>query len=81
MPGAAVGAVGVPVNEGDAIVALKAISAIFVVILDVLEVILASNPASALVALVISAVMLDVFAAIELVLAVILLASDHLRCR
>jgi hypothetical protein len=34
VPGAAVGAVGVPVNEGDAIVALKAIS-------DVLDVILA----------------------------------------
>ena len=40
--------------------------------LEVLEVILVSNPASAFVALVISAVMLDVFAAIEFVLAVIL---------
>ena len=66
------GAVGVPVNEGDAIVALNAISEVFVVILEVLEVILVSNPASAFVALVISAVMLDVFAAIEFVLAVIL---------
>ena len=66
------GAVGVPVNEGDAIVALNAISEVFVVMLEVLEVILVSNPASAFVALVISAVMLDVFAAIEFVLAVIL---------
>ena len=54
MPGAAVGAVGVPVNEGDAIVALKAISAIFVVILDVL----------AAMALVLD-VILAVFAAID----------------
>ena len=47
-------------------------SPVLVVILEVLEVILVSNPASALVALAISAVMLDVFAAIEFVLAVIL---------
>ena len=44
----------------------------FVVILEVLEVILVSNPASAFIALVISAVMLDVFAAIEFVLDVML---------
>jgi hypothetical protein len=37
VPGAAVGAVGVPVNEGDAIVARKAISDVFVVILAVLD--------------------------------------------
>ena len=37
VPAAAVGAVGVPVNEGEAIVALKAISEIFVVILKVFE--------------------------------------------
>ena len=66
------GAVGVPVNEGDAIVALNAISEVFVVILEVFEIILVSNPASALVALAISAVMLDVFAEIAFVLAVIL---------
>ena len=51
---------------------LVAISLVLVEILDVLEVILVSNPASAFVALVISAVMLDVFAAIEFVLDVIL---------
>jgi hypothetical protein len=51
----AVGAVGVPVNDGDAIVARNNISA-------VLFVTLASNAFSALVALVISAVILEVFA-------------------
>ena len=66
------GAVGVPVNEGDAIVALNAISEVFVVMLEVFAIILVSNPASAFVALVISAVMLDVFAAMAFVLDVIL---------
>ena len=60
MPAAAVGAVGVPVNEGDAIVARNNISAVFVVMLAVLDVILVSNAASAFVALVISAVILEV---------------------
>ena len=57
---AGVGAVGVPVNEGDSIVARNNISAVFAVILAVLELIRVSNPASAFVALVISAVILDV---------------------
>lgn len=35
VPGAAVGAVGVPVKEGDAIVARKSISEVFVVMLAV----------------------------------------------
>jgi hypothetical protein len=47
VPAAAVGAVGVPVNEGDAIVALKAISDVFDVILTVLDKILVSNNDSA----------------------------------
>jgi len=72
VPATAVGAVGVPVNEGDAIVALNAISEVFVVILEVFEAILVSNATSAFVALVISAVMLVVFAAIAFVLDVIL---------
>jgi hypothetical protein len=38
-----VGAVGVPVNEGDAIVALNAISEIFVVMLAVLDAIVVGN--------------------------------------
>jgi len=71
-PGAAVGAVGVPVNDGDAIVARSNISAVFVVILAVFDIILVSNEFSAFVALVISAVILAVFAAIEFVLLVIL---------
>ena len=37
------GAVGVPVNEGDAIVALNAISEIFVVMLAVLDAIVVGN--------------------------------------
>jgi hypothetical protein len=47
VPAAAVGAVGMPVNEGDAIVALKAISDVFDVILTVLDKILVSNNDSA----------------------------------
>ena len=58
---AAVGAVGVPVNDGDAIVARNNISAVFVVILAVFA-------AIAFILL----VMLAVFAAIALVLLVIL---------
>ena len=57
-PAAGVGAVGVPVNAGDSMVALNAISAIFCVILAVFAVTLVSNPFSALVALVTSAVKL-----------------------
>ena len=72
VPGAAVGAVGVPVNEGDAIVALKAISDIFDVILSVLDVIFVSNTDSAFCALAISEVILDVLAATEFVNEVIL---------
>ena len=72
MPGAAVGAVGVPVNEGDAIVALNAISAIFVVMLEVFDAILLSNNNSAFCALAISVVILAVFDAIKFVLDVIL---------
>jgi hypothetical protein len=60
VPGAAVGAVGVPVKDGDAIVARNNISAILVVMLAVFEVTLVSNAASAFVALVISAVILAV---------------------
>jgi hypothetical protein len=47
VPAAAVGAVGVPVNEGDSMVALKAISDVFDVILTVLDKILVSNNDSA----------------------------------
>ena len=47
VPAAAVGAVGVPVNEGDAMNALKAISDVFDVILTVLDKILVSNNDSA----------------------------------
>jgi hypothetical protein len=47
VPAAAVGAVGMPVNEGDAMVALKAISDVFDVILTVLDKILVSNNDSA----------------------------------
>ena len=49
VPAAAVGAVGMPVNEGDAMVALKAIS-------DVFDVTLESNPEIALIVDVILAV-------------------------
>jgi len=72
VPGIAVGAVGVPVNEGDAIVARNNMSAVFAVILDVFEVILVLKFDSALEALVISAVILAVLEAIEFVLLVIL---------
>ena len=73
VPAAAVGAVGVPVNEGEAMVALNAISFVFTVILDVLAVTLFSKEvilvvfAAILVVLVtmfaVLAVMLEVFAA------------------
>ena len=43
VPGAAVGAVGVPVNDGEAIVARNNISAVFAVMLDVLEAINVGN--------------------------------------
>ena len=76
VPGAAVGAVGVPVNDGEAIVARNKMSAVFAVILDVFDVTLVSNAASAFVALVISAVMLDVFAAMSVVLLVMLAVLD-----
>jgi hypothetical protein len=65
VPAGAVGAVGVPVNDGDAIVALNNMSAVFAVMLEVLDVILVSKAASAFVALVISAVMLAVLDAIN----------------
>ena len=47
VPAAAVGAVGMPVNEGDALVALKAISDVFDVMLAVLDKIFVSNNDSA----------------------------------
>jgi hypothetical protein len=86
VPGKAVGAVGVPVKDGDAIVALNNISAEFIVILvvlaamefvllvilEVLAVTLVLKAFSALVALVTSAVILAVLATIELVFEVIL---------
>ena len=74
VPGAAVGAVGVPVKLGDAIVERKAISAIFVVILAVLDVTLVSNAAILFVLVVmlaVFAVMLAVFAAIFVAFVVI----------
>ena len=61
VPKAAVGAVGVPVKEGDAMVARNDISAVFNMMFDVFELTLASNAASAFVALVISVVILVVF--------------------
>ena len=61
VPSEAVAAVGVPVNDGDKIVALNNISNVLVVMLVVLAAKLVFNAASALVALVISVVMLDVF--------------------
>jgi len=60
VPAGAVGAVGVPVNDGEAIVALNNISAVFAVMLEVLDAILVLKSFSTFVALVISAVMLDV---------------------
>ena len=75
VPGAAVGAVGVPVNDGDAIVALNAISEIFVVILEVFDVILAVFDVTLIFKEAISSVfvvMLEVFEAIKFVLFVIL---------
>ena len=65
VPVVAVGAVGTPVKAGDSIGAFNNISSVLLVILDVLEVILVSNAFSASVALVNSAVMLDVFAAMD----------------
>ena len=79
---AAVGAVGVPVNEGDAIVALNNISAVLLVILAVLAaialvliVILAVFALMAIVLLVI----LAVFAAIAFVLLVILAVFEAIN--
>ena len=57
----AVGALGVPVNVGDAMVARNNISAVFAVMLEVLDVILVLKAFSAFVALVTSAVILAVF--------------------
>jgi hypothetical protein len=77
VPGAAVGAVGVPVKLGDAIVArnaiadvLLAISVILVVILTVLDVTLVSNAAILFVFAVMLAVLLAIFVAFVLILAV-----------
>jgi hypothetical protein len=72
VPGAAVGAVGVPVKLGDAIVARKAMSAILVVMLAVLDVTLVSNAAI----LFVFAVMLAVFAAIFAVFIAIFVVFD-----
>ena len=47
VPGAAVGAVGVPVNDGEALVARKAIIDVFDVMLAVFDAILVSNDNSA----------------------------------
>jgi hypothetical protein len=65
LPVAAVGAVGVPVKDGEAIVALNAISAVLLVMLAVFEVTLVSSAVMLAVfevTLVSSAVMLAVFA-------------------
>ena len=77
VPGAAVGAVGVPVKLGDAIVArnaiadvLLAISVILVVMLAVLDVTLVSNAAILFVFAVMLAVLLAIFVAFVLILAV-----------
>ena len=67
VPVIAVGAVGTPVNTGDASGAFNKISAVLVVILDVFDVILVSNTDSAFIALATSAVMLDEFEIILLV--------------
>ena len=67
MPATAVGAVGVPVNEGDEMVALKAISLIFEVILLVLELTRVSSEFisfALVVTLTSSEVILEVFEAI-----------------
>ena len=71
------GAVGVPVNEGDAIVALNAISAILLVILEVfaaiefvLDVMLAVFAVIALVLLVILALLIAISAALVVILEV-----------
>ena len=72
VPGAAVGAVGVPVKLGDAIVARNAMSAILVVMLAVLDVTLVSNAAI----LFVFAVMLAVFAAIFAVFIAIFVVFD-----
>ena len=57
----------------------EVISVVFTVILEVLEVILVSNPASAFVALVISAVMLAVFEVIAVVLLVMLAVLEAIN--
>jgi hypothetical protein len=79
---AGVGAVGTPVNAGDAIGAFNNISAVlveilfvFVVILVVFEFILVSNALSAFVALVISLLILVVFAVMLVVFEVILVSK------
>ena len=75
VPVAAVGAVGVPVNDGDAIVALSAIALVFDVILFVFVVTLVSKAAisfSVVVTLASIEVILEVLVAISFVLAVIL---------
>jgi len=70
VPGTAVGAVGVPVKLGDAIVARNAMSAILVVMLAVLDVTLVSNAAILFVFAVMLAVLLAIFVAFVLILAV-----------
>jgi signal transduction histidine kinase len=70
VPGAAVGAVGVPVKLGDEIVARNAMSAILVVMLAVLDVTLVSNAAILFVFAVMLAVLLAIFVAFVLILAV-----------
>jgi hypothetical protein len=76
VPAGAVGAVGVPVNDGDAIVALNNMSAVFAVMLEVLDAILVLKSFSAFVALVISAVMLEVLEVILVSSAVMLEVLD-----
>ena len=70
VPAAAVGADGIPVNVGDAIVALKAISFVFVVILDVFEATLVLSVVMSLVFVVIFVL----FVAISVVFVAILFA-------
>ena len=75
VPSCGVGAVGVPVKEGDAVIALKAIALIFAVMLAVFAVTLVSNEvilAVLLATLVCKFVMLEVFDAIFEVFVVIL---------
>ena len=67
VPGAAVGAVGVPVKLGEAIVARKAMSAIFVVMLAVFDVTLVSNAAMLFAFVVILAVLDAMFVALVVI--------------